>query len=195
MCQHLFLLVFLTQGLHGISSPWNNTSVVFEQLYVRTWSVLDDKIMCLFFLEIHPPHKVGCFFLPENICFLWGIGIFFSFYLRLERHREMSIGQFFHQKYTKENHQLPSKYTYRLSWKYLFADFLQPDFASAFSSPSCWGPELAPGWDWGWWWWWWWWCRLVYFKTRQNGQVFKRENIAILYNSMCKTTMKTQTSP
>ena len=33
--------------------------------------------MCLFFLEIHPPRKVVCFFLPENICFLWGIGFFF----------------------------------------------------------------------------------------------------------------------
>ena len=114
----------------------------------------------------------------QKIFFLWwGIGIFFILFTTW---KAMGIGQFFHN-------QLSSKYTYRLNWKYLFADFLQPDFASASSSPSCWGPELAPGWDWGWWWWWWWWLKLVYFKTRQNGQVFKRENlenITILYISM-----------
>lgn len=161
---------------------------------MTTGDLCSHKRMCFVHLEMHTPYKVVCFFLPEKN-FSMGHWHLFSFYLRLERHREMRIGQFFHQKCPIENYQQPSQYTYRLSWKYLFADFLQPDFASASSSPSCWGPELAPGWEWGWWWWWWCWCKIVYFKTRQNGHVFNRENIAILYISMCETTMKTQISP
>ena len=39
----------------------------------------------VFFLEIHPPYKVVCLFLPENIFFYDGASASFSFYLRLER--------------------------------------------------------------------------------------------------------------